>query len=177
MVLSVQCFRASRLTYYFSYRSRLSRICQGRHTSRDVTVCIVDTGTQTFSILYEALFAHFLIMGHHSTPLSVSVQHSLVDEFGYLLGGCPMVVVSTTAFYARVRGSFPGLSGLKKTKMFLPHSLVKLSIVGSLCDREVACSASDLQGLNFKSSVWRAVLSHSSRSVKLVTYSLFPFPY
>ena len=46
VVQSVQCFRASRLTYYVSYRSRLSEICQGRHTSRDVTVCIVDTGTQ-----------------------------------------------------------------------------------------------------------------------------------
>ena len=31
---------------YFSYRSRLNRICQGRQTSRDVTVCIVDTCTQ-----------------------------------------------------------------------------------------------------------------------------------
>ena len=31
------------------------------------------------------------------------------------------------------------------TKMFLPHPLVKLGIVGSLRDREVACSASDLQ--------------------------------
>ena len=31
--------------------------------------------------------------------------------------------------------------------MFLPHPLVQLSIVGSLCDREVACSASDPQGL------------------------------
>ena len=46
VVQSVQCFRASRLTYYVSYRSRLSKICQGRHRSRDVTVCIVDTGTQ-----------------------------------------------------------------------------------------------------------------------------------
>ena len=33
--------------------------------------------------------------------------------------------------------------------MFLPHPLLKLSIVGSLCDQEVAFSASDLQGLNF----------------------------
>ena len=45
--------------------------------------------------------------------------------------------------------------------MFLPHPLVKLSIVGSLRDRKVACSASDLQGLNFESCVWRAVSSHS----------------
>ena len=68
----------------------------------------------------------------------------------------PGVVVSTAAFHTRLRGSFPGLGGLKETKMFRLHSLVKLSIVGSLRDREVlsvtetphntqvACSASDL---------------------------------
>ena len=55
-----------------------------------------------------------------------------------------------------VRSSFPGLGGLKETKMFLLRPLVKLSVVGSLRDREVACSASDLQGLLFESSVWRA---------------------
>ena len=33
------------------------------------------------------------------------------------------VVVSTAAFHTRVRGSFPGLSGLKKQKWFFPtHS-------------------------------------------------------
>ena len=31
-------------------------------------------------------------------------------------GGCPRVVVSTAAFHARVRGSVPGLGGLKETK-------------------------------------------------------------
>ena len=60
-------------------------------------------------------------------------------------GGGPSVVVSTAAFHARSRGSLPGL---KETKMFLPQPFVKLSIVGSLRDREVACSASDLHGLN-----------------------------
>ena len=49
-------------------------------------------------------------------------------------GGGPRVVVSTAAFHARVRGSFPGLGGLKETEMFLPHPLVKLSIVWSLRD-------------------------------------------
>ena len=58
-------------------------------------------------------------------------------------GGGPRVVVSTAAFHARVRGSVPGLGGLKETKMFLPHPRVKVSIVGSPRDREVACSASD----------------------------------
>ena len=43
----------------------------------------------------------------------------------------PRVVVNTAAFHAGVRG--PG--GLQEAKMFLLHLLVKLSIVGSLCDR------------------------------------------
>ena len=60
-----------------------------------------------------------------------------------VLGGGPRVVVSTAAFHARVRGSVPGLGGLKETKLFLPHPRVKASIVGSLRDREVACSASE----------------------------------
>ena len=30
-------------------------------------------------------------------------------------------MVNTAAFHARVRGSVPGLGGLKETKMFLPH--------------------------------------------------------
>ena len=75
------------------------------------------------------------------------------------------MVVNTAALHARARGLFPGLGGLKETKkMFLPHSLrlVKLSIVESLRDREVACSASDCQGLNFESCVGKAVSSHSS---------------
>ena len=75
-----------------------------------------------------------------------------------------------------VRGSFPGLGGLKETKMFLPYPLVKLSIVGSLRDRDVACSASDLQGLNFESCVWRAVSSHSSHHPQefiLAQFSLY----
>ena len=32
-------------------------------------------------------------------------------------GGGPRVVVSTAAFHARVRGSVPGLGGLKETKI------------------------------------------------------------
>ena len=64
-------------------------------------------------------------------------------------GRGPRVVVSTDAFHARVRGSLPGLGGLKETKLFLPHPRVKVSIVGRLRDREVACSASDRQGSNF----------------------------
>ena len=70
-------------------------------------------------------------------------------------------MVSTAAFHARVRGSVPSLGGSKETKMFLPHPRVKVSIVGSLRDRDVACSASDRQGSNFESCVWRTVSSQS----------------
>ena len=77
---------------------------------------------------------------------------------------------------ARVRGSVPGLGGLKETKLFLPHPRVKVSIVGSLRDREVACSASDRQGSNFESCVWRTVSSQSShhpQEVLLAQFSLY----
>ena len=60
--------------------------------------------------------------------------------------------------------------------MFLPHPRVKVSIVGSLRDREVACSASDRQGSNFESCVWRAVSSQSShhpQEVLLTQFSLY----
>ena len=53
------------------------------------------------------------------------------------MGRGPRTVVSTAAFPARVRGSFLSLGGLEETKMFLLYPLVKLSIVGSLRDREV----------------------------------------
>ena len=92
------------------------------------------------------------------------------------LGGGPRVVVSTAAFHARVRGSVPGLGGLKETKNVSSPSTCKVSIVGSLRDREVACSASDRQGSNFESCVWRTVSSQSShhpQEVLLAQFSLY----
>ena len=88
-------------------------------------------------------------------------------------GGGPRVVVSTAAFHARIRGSVPGSGGLKETQMFLPHPRVKVRIVGSLRDREVACSASDRQGSNFESCVWRTVSSHHPQEVILAQFSLY----
>ena len=90
-------------------------------------------------------------------------------------GRGPRVVVSTAAFQARVRFPVPGLGGLKE-KLFLPHPRVKVSIVGSLRDREVGCSASDRQGSNFESCVWRTVSSQSShhpQEVLLAQFSLY----
>ena len=87
-----------------------------------------------------------------------------------------MVVASTSAFHARVRGSVPGLGSLKETKMFLLHPRVKLSIVGSLRDREVACSSSDRHSSNFESCVLRTMTFHSShhpQEVLLAQFSLY----
>ena len=85
--------------------------------------------------------------------ITVLVSYFRYSQGPFSKGGGPRVVVITAAFHARVWGSVPGLGGLKETKMFLPHPRVKVSIVGSLRDREVACSASDRQGSNFESCV------------------------
>ena len=108
----------------------------------------------------------------HINKSAFNFTHALEVEWG----GGPRVVVSTAAFHARVRGSVPGLGGFKETKMFLPHPRVKVSIVVSLRDREVACSASDGEGSNFESCVWRTMSSHSShhpQEVLLAQFSLY----
>ena len=110
-----------------------------------------------------------LMLAHHLRP-----WHNLLKHSWHGVG--PRGVVSTAAFHARVRGSVPSLGGLKETKMFLPHPRVKVNIVGSLRDREVACSASDRQGSNFESCVWRTVSSHSShhpQEALLAQFSLY----
>ena len=111
----------------------------------------------------------------HARPMRI-YHHYFFLKSSLLPGRGPRVVVSTAAFHARVRGSVPGLGGLKETKMFLPHPRVKVSIVGSLRDREVACSASDRQGSNFETCVWRTVSSQSShhpQEVLLAQFSLY----
>ena len=111
---------------------------------------------------------------HHADYLITELR--IYCYFVLVRGGGPRVVVSTAAFHARVQGSVPGLGGLKETKLFLPHPRVKVSIVGSLRDREVACSASDRQGSNFESCVWRTVSSQSShhpQEVLLAQFSLY----
>ena len=71
--------------------SRLSRICQGRQTSRDVTVdvCIVDTGTLNnllFQLCTRLCLHVFSTLeaakqsAKHSQCLGTSVPHSLVDN-------------------------------------------------------------------------------------------------
>ena len=142
---------------------------------KSVTVSSVITTVTWLLLTHTRKYVTF----HERKAISVVNQAGSIDFFHWLTfrrGLGPRVVVSTAAFHARVLGSFPCLGGLKETKMFLPHPLVKLSIVVSLRDLEVACLASDLQGLNFESCVWRVVSSHSShhpQEVLLVQFSLY----
>ena len=92
------------------------------------------------------------------------------------VGGGPRVVVSTRCLSRQFGVRFPVSAVWKKQKMFLPHWRVRVNIVGSLRDREVACSASDRQGSNFESCVWRTVSSQSShhpQEVLLAQFSLY----
>ena len=126
---------------------------------------------RTFWSDIQDITNRFCQIGEFSVTVNVNLMKFLGGQ-----GGGPRVVVSTAAFHARVRGSVPGLGGLKETKLFLPHPRVKVSIVGSLRDREVACSASDRQGSNFESCVWRTVSSQSShhpQEVLLAQFSLY----
>ena len=112
----------------------------------------------------------------HSQQPTMPYHSTLTSSSEGFQGGGSRVVVSTAAFHARARGSVPGLGGLKETKMFVLHPRVKVSIVGSLRDREVACSASDRHGSNFESCVWRTVSSQSShhpQEVLLAQFSLY----
>ena len=70
---------------------------------------------------------------------------------------------------------FPVSAVWKKQKCFFPTHVWK-SVLWSLRDREVACSASDCQGSNFESCVWRTVSSQSShhpQEVLLAQFSLY----
>ena len=122
----------------------------------------VTASCQWYGAPFSAELNFCILKVHHSIIVTVSK-----------VGGGPRVVVSTAAFHARVRGSAPGLGGLKETKKIIPHPRVKVSIVGSLRDREVACSASDRQGSNFESCVWRTVSSHHPQEVLLAQFSLY----
>ena len=156
---------------------RCSAVTQSPHPHDIITFC---PSFQT--VLFNELRNHLgqkVTLSNNFTSLLISFLASLLPySLPYFLtsGGGPRVVVSTAAFHARVRGSVPGLGGLKETKMFLPHPRVKVSIVGSLRDREVACSASDRQGSNFESCVWRTVSSQSShhpQEILLAQFSLY----
>ena len=126
----------------------------------------------------EAMLWHFVVgcdicrglLWH----LSRALTFSGIVTFVGTTGGGPRVVVSTAAFHARVRGSVPGLGGLEENKnKIISHPRVKVSIVGSHRDREVACSASDRQVSYFESCVWRTVSSQSSHHPEEVLLAQF----
>ena len=83
-------------------------------------------------------------------------------------------MIDKPIFFTKVNLGIPQLSPEYKPISAALHSVV--SIVGSLRDREVACSVSDRQGSNFESCVWRTVSSQSShhhQEVLLAQFSLY----
>ena len=153
---------------YFSGAQNCSKVIQGYSNLKsnskqygDVQVIPKFSASALIFIVWYSALLHVLLWlrSQHifkkqpSTALFHSWSSWYTECLVNDLGGGPRVVVSTAAFHARVRGSVPGLGCLKETKLFLPHPRVKVSIVGSLRDREVAYSASDSQGSNFESCV------------------------
>ena len=119
------------------------------------------------------IFFYFSPTSNHLHPLQVkncdSNSRLVVDEDDNgKHGKVRLERVRTSLQHLPHQGSF--------LTIFLPHPRVKVSIVGSLRDREVACSASDRQGSNFESCVWRTVSSQSShhpQEVFLAQFSLY----
>ena len=89
-----------------------------------------------------------------------------------LSGGGSRVVVSDAAFHARVRGSVPGLGGLKETKNVSSPSTCESQYCG-----EPPWPRGSVLGLRpFESCVWRTVSSQSShhpQEVLLAQFSLY----
>ena len=90
-------------------------------------------------------------------------QHARLNSIFYLpwWAGALVQWLNLPAWKAvdRKLESHSGLRVSKKQNVFPAHSW-RFNIVGNLCDQEVACSASNLQGLNFGSCI--SLISPSS---------------
>ena len=80
-------------------------------------------------------------------------------------------MVSTAAFHTRVRGSFPGIGGLKETKMFLPHPLVKTQYCG-----EPPWPRGSVLGLDLQVCISNPVSGWQCHLTHLTILGKFPWP-
>ena len=97
------------------------------------------------------------------------IHHKLCHQFQWL-------IFYLTLASTRVKLANTGRILTQSAMNVYLVSRIVVSIVGSLRDREVACSASDRQGSNFESCVWRTVSSQSShhpQEVLLAQFSLY----
>ena len=93
------------------------------------------------------------------------------------------ILIPNNQFYSGYQWFYPLIKQMKTTTVALRGLwvrtyviigiCVKVSVVGSLRDREVACSASHRQGSNFESCVWRTVSSQSSHHPQMVLLAQF----
>ena len=85
-------------------------------------------------------------------------------------------MVSTAAFHASVRGSVPGLGGLKETKNVSSPSTCESQYCGEPPLPRGSVLGLRPPGLKFESCVWRTVSSQSShhpQEVLLAQFSLY----
>ena len=102
--------------------------------------------------------------------LSLELVYSQLEEFGQGGGGADAVVIKRSAWKVGIlRVRAPLCIQVSEKQSFFSRSLVAITRIvycvepQSLHDWEVTCSASDRQGSNFESYVWRAaVWSYSS---------------
>ena len=110
--------------------------------------------------------------------VSNNCVHWLKRSLTGIQGGGPGAVVKAVDLLGKseIAGSNPALAfKFQRNQMFLPCSLVNIQYCGDR-DREVGSSASDRQGSNFESCVWRAVSSrspHHLQEVLLAQISLY----
>ena len=104
-----------------------------RRTYKCINICIVEgLGSWCYSS-EQTLPIWWAYSGYQETPLSYLTPLLVQIQYcGKPPGGGPRVVVSTAAFHARVRGSVPGLGGLKETKQcFFPIHVWKSVLWGA----------------------------------------------
>ena len=92
------------------------------------------------------------------------LQHNIIGKIVYVIFNLYSQVKSCVKMGIDSQTFFSGCDvGARQDENLSPLLFfIFLNFVGSLRDRVVACSASDRQGSNFESCVWRTVSSHSS---------------
>ena len=141
------------------------------HVVSDVATSLVRTGIQINTIIPLNRYPSYSTW-QSLIPISVPVVK---------LRSPPIVAYSTALsllsprnFYSFSLQQFPSICLIYSLLTYLHYLRTYLfSIVGSPRGREVACSASDLQGLNFESCVCRAVSSHSCHHPQEVLLAQF----
>ena len=101
---------------YFPWHLNNTKLSHSKHATWNKWWVNVGAASQTVGQHYSNIGTMFCVCRELPQLNDGSASKSWINVNFCTLGGGPRVVVSTTAFHARVRGSVPGLGGLKETK-------------------------------------------------------------